>query len=58
MNLKRIFGSTLTILDIVGLVYRAVPFFSSNLKWEQLALRPDDSNGGLTLLSNYYGTSH
>lgn len=30
MNLKRIFGALLTVLGIVGLIYSAIRFVSSN----------------------------
>ena len=33
MNLKRIFGATLTILGIIGIIYGAIAFIQNQAQW-------------------------
>ncbi len=36
MNVKRLFGSILTILGIIGLIYAGYGFIKQNMQWREL----------------------
>ncbi|RXF71841.1 hypothetical protein [Arcticibacter tournemirensis] len=38
MNLKRTFGTILTILGVVGLIYAAIGFVQESGSWRELAV--------------------